>query len=426
MLRLSLGQTPGATGALGTRVQGAVFSTALALLGVFAGFATDTVAVAQTQFSTVVRVNDRAITAYELSQRQLLLDTLGAPGNTAEQAFEGLIDDRLRLEAAEEFDVVVTEDEILAAMDEYAARSNLALDDFLIALGESGVDTETLYDFVRAGLLWREVIGGRFAGRVNISEEEIDRAITQATQRGGVRVLLSEIVLPLAPGIEDENLALAQEFSSTLGGQAEFEQTARRFSAAESRTNGGQIDWVSLSDLPPQVSSMLLGMSPGEISQPIPTQGAVILFLLRSIAEEPSRGAGTATVDFLSIQLPADIAPARVGRLQAQADSCDHALGLTSDIPENRIQRQSVSPSEIANDVAIALAQLDPGESSAIVPRQGGQEVLFLMVCGRVAETSEDLPRETVRNRLRQGQLQSYAESYLAQLRADAIIVREQ
>ena len=56
---------------------------------------------AQNLFAPAIRINDSVVTAYELDQRQRMLTLLNAPGNAAEVAREQLIDDRLRLQAAE-------------------------------------------------------------------------------------------------------------------------------------------------------------------------------------------------------------------------------------------------------------------------------------------------------------------------------------
>jgi peptidyl-prolyl cis-trans isomerase SurA len=47
------------------------------------------------------------------------------------------------------------------------------------------------------------------------------------------------------------------------------------------------------------------------------------------------------------------------------------------------------------------------------------------MLCGRTAQLDEELSREDVAQALRNQRLQSFAESYLAQLRADATIVEK-
>ena len=88
-------------------------------------------AMAQGLFSPAIKINDRAITQYEIEQRTLFLQVLRAPGDLRETAVEQLIDDRLRREAAAELSLTITEEETLEAMSEFAARAELTREQFL-------------------------------------------------------------------------------------------------------------------------------------------------------------------------------------------------------------------------------------------------------------------------------------------------------
>ena len=68
---------------------------------------------------------------------------------------------------------------------------------------KAGVAPQTVRDFVASGVVWRELIRGLFGPRSQVTEAEIDRALAYSTGGGGVRVLLSEIVLPTAPEVRE-------------------------------------------------------------------------------------------------------------------------------------------------------------------------------------------------------------------------------
>ena len=76
-------------------------------------------------------------------------------------------------------------------------------------------------------------------------------------------------------------------------------------------------------------------------------------------------------------------------------------------------------------DIALELAKLDKGEVSTNLTRAGGQTLVFLMLCGRTPVLAEDQDRDSIRLQLRAQRLQSYAEGYLAQLKADARIIEQ-
>ena len=76
-------------------------------------------------------------------------------------------------------------------------------------------------------------------------------------------------------------------------------------------------------------------------------------------------------------------------------------------------------------DFAIELSKLDPGEVSTALTRSDGQALVFLMMCGRTAAQNAEVSREEVAAAIRQRRLSGFADSLLAELRADARISRK-
>ena len=148
--------------------------TLLALAGTVPG------AEAQSSFSPVLYVNDRVITQFEVDQRRRLLVLFRTQGDVAQQAVDQLIDDRLRLFAADQAGIEVTDEQMVEGMAEFAGRANLSTEQFLTLVGQQGVQPETFQDFIRAGLAWRGVVRGRFGPSAQVTDAEVDRAISNA------------------------------------------------------------------------------------------------------------------------------------------------------------------------------------------------------------------------------------------------------
>ena len=379
---------------------------------------------AQNMFAPVVKVNDSVVTAYELEQRIRMMTLLRAPGNIQELAREQLIDDRLRMQAARIAGVNPTPEEVLDGMTEFASRANLTREEFTQALEANGVAEQTFRDFVRAGLSWRLLVQERFAGRVNLSEAEIDRALG-ASGGSSVRVLLSELIMPAPPPQAEAVNERAQRISQ-ITSEAAFSAEARRYSATATRRNGGRLPWQNLEDLPPTLRSIVLGLAPGEVSAPIPLPNAVALFQLRDIEETGFTAPTYAAIEYAAYYMPggrsdATLAQARV--LAQKVDRCDDLYGVAKGQPPEVLDRQALPPSEIPTDIAFELSKLDPGEVSTALTRANGQNLMFLMLCGRTTEINDDFDRDQFALGLRNQRLASLAESYLSQLRADARIV---
>lgn len=383
-------------------------------------------ATAQNLFAPAIRVNDSVVTAYELDQRARMLTALNAPGNPTELAREQMIDDRLRLQAAEAAGIVPSTEEVLDGMTEFASRAGLTREEFTQALASQGVAAQTFRDFVRAGLSWRLLVQARFTGRVNLSEDEIDRALG-ASGGSSVRVLLSEIIMPAPPPQAEAVRARAARISE-ITSEAEFSAQARQFSATASRGAGGRLPWQNLEDLPPVLRPLVLALAPGEVTDPLPIPNAVALFQLRDIEETGFTPPTYAAIEYAAYYLPggrsdATLAQARV--LESRVDRCDDLYGVAQGQPEEVLERQALPPSDLPTDIAFELSKLDPGEVSTALTRSNGQTLMFLMLCGRTSEINENVDRDQFALGLRNQRLASLAESYLSQLRADARIIEQ-
>lgn len=407
-------------------------SAAAAALGLAAGFCGpagfgNVAALAQDSFAPVVRVNDRAVTEYEINQRTLFLNALQSLGENRETAIERLIDERLQMDAADRMGIEVGEGQIEAGMEEFASRSGLSAEEFTSRIEAEGVDAESFRQFVRVGIAWREVVQGRFGPRAQVTEAEIDRALALSTSLGGVRVLVSEIFLPATtPEARTLSTELARQISQIETIPA-FAEAARTHSEASSGAQGGELDWLPLANLPLAVSSQLLTLAPGQVTEPIPVPDAIALFQLRDIQETGIPEPDVVSIDFARYFIPggrSERALAEAARIEERVDICGDLYGIAADQPPERLEREDLPVEEIPLDVAVELAKLDEGEISTALTSGNGAELTLLMLCGRSLAPNEDISRSEVRASLRNQRLASYAVGYLSELRADANIQR--
>ena len=278
---------------------------------------------------------------------------------------------------------------------------------------------------MRNGALWRSLVQQRFGPRAQISEAEVDRALALASERGSARILLSEIALPLTPELSEENEALANRLSDTINSPAAFAAAAQRYSAASTAPRGGRLDWVPLGNLPPQVVGQVLTLAPGEISAPINLGPFIALFLLRDLEELSATPPETLAVEYAEILITGGRTEATLSAAQDLRDSVDTCEDLYGqDLSGlSPVTRQSVLQSELSQELALELAKLDTHEVSTMLSTD--TDLRFIMLCGRSSEIAEGA-RDQIRGQLRQQRLVSYADGFLDELRADAVIARPQ
>lgn len=387
----------------------------IAALALTAMFMTTGAPVSANPFAPIITVNDRVVTQYELDQRLLFLQILRQPGDLPELARTGLIDDRLRMSAAEQLKIKLTPDQVLGGMTEFASRANLSAEEFLTIVNEMGLDSESFRDFVEAGLVWREAVRTRYIDQVTITDAEIDRAIAGFKPTTAPKLSLTEIVLPAAGAERSGALALARRLQSQIKTEADFDAAARA-------NGGGKTSAVRLLEMPEEARKVLGGQAPGTMSAPVIFDDKIVLYWVHGRVDEELGNTSGVVVDYAQFLVPdSATAAAELAAVRAKVDTCNDLYAVAKDLPADRLIRQSQPQGSVGGDVGAVLATLDAGESSSQIRRDGWR--VFLMLCARgpAAELVPD--RENIRQQLLNQRLSSMADIYLEELRAEAIIV---
>ncbi|WP_410217643.1 peptidylprolyl isomerase [Paracoccus sp. (in: a-proteobacteria)] len=401
-------------------------------------------ATAQNLFAPVVYVNNSAVTGYEVDQRQRFMQIIGTPNVSAQAAQDALIDDRLRVQAAAELGVEITPEGLQAGLEEFAGRAGLDAAAFTAQLERGGVEAGVFRDFVEAGTVWREVVRARLLPQISVSDAEVDQELRRIIETPIIdRVLLSELIIPAPPGQEAQALALAERISASRPTEAQFAEAARTYSAVPSAEAGGRLALIALDNLPPSLRPIVTALQPGQTTQPLPVEGAVVLFHLRDAQGTLRPGAREQVLEYLTLRLAS---AADAAALAARARGCDDLYVQAGPEAAPQVRRQTLSQGAIPTQIAARLASLDPGEGG-VVPAGTGADLV--MLCSRqpalaaraeVATTAlpEDgveaavpraqpggIPeRQQVRDQLFNRKINSAAEGLLADLRADAVIRR--
>ncbi|WP_375265318.1 peptidylprolyl isomerase [Planktotalea sp.] len=382
---------------------------------------------AQSLFATAIKVNDRSITNFELAERTRFLGLLRAPGDHKKLARQQLIEDRLKLGAARSVGIVPSREEVEAGMDEFAGRVNLTRAEFIQALNAGDVSEDAFRAFVRSGLAWRQLVQAKFASRIGVTEDDIDRSVASSGTGATIRVLLSEIIMP-APPPQAAAVQERAERISQITSVSAFAAEARRYSASASKARSGRLEWLPITQLPAPLRPILLGLAPGEVTDPIPLQNAVALFQLRDIEEVQVGEPQYAAIEYAAYYIAggrteAGLAEAR--KIESRIDRCDDFYGIAKGQDPSVLDRGSKAPEEIPSDIAIELAKMDPGETSTTLTRANGQTLVLLMLCGRTPVLEEEVDRAELSLGLQNQRLASYSNGYLEQLRADARIIEK-
>jgi peptidyl-prolyl cis-trans isomerase SurA len=201
----------------------------------------------------------------------------------APQVLRGFIDEKLQLQEAERLGTAVTEAEIDQAMATIAQRNRTTPEALIRYLGEVGLNPRALRDQLKAQIAWIKVVGREIRPRIVVTQEQIDLAIRRGAGTGDSRELqLGEILLPVYDRAQEAAvLEDARGLVTTLRGGASFAALARQVSAAGSAENGGDLGWVPLSAIVPDLRDRIAALAVGEVSEPIVSAAGVHIFQVR-------------------------------------------------------------------------------------------------------------------------------------------------
>lgn len=256
---------------------------------------------AQTPFRPVATVNKSIITAYDVDQRARMMALLGARVENDQAlgslALDRLIEDRLKLQAAESAGLKPTAEVVAKGLDEFARQVGTDPATFRRRMAEAGVSEQALADMFGPQMLWRDYVTERFRGRIELGEAEIDAEIALAVRGQPVRFRVREIGLPFndAGRSEAETRALADRLYRELSSGGDFAGAVRRYSRAPSAPRGGEVGWIVAADLPPQVLQVLTDVGPAGVTAPQPVPGG--LSILQVTERETASVSGVDAAD---------------------------------------------------------------------------------------------------------------------------------
>ena len=368
-------------------------------------------------FAPAIQVNEMIITQYEIDQRSLFFELLKFPGNHKKEAEKSLIDDRLKLKAAEKFNIAANPTALSFEMELFAKRANLTVEQFAKRLKKSGVDRVTWENYMLIPILWFETVNRKFASEMS-SSKLIDNTASQSTARSEIQVLLTEIIIPVQLGFEEEanqRIAALRKIKSLES----FSEAASTYSVAPTRDVGGKIKWQNMSSLPAVVRPLISGLSIGEVSEPLPISGGLAIFQLRDLRES-NKKLKTRFIDYIEFKFKRN--PKINKLIMNNVMICDDLYSFLNSTEKSELNRKNEKENSLSKELGNILSELDQNEF--VFKDNDSITSKLIMVCGR--SEKENLSKNElneVSRSLANKRLLSLANSYLENLRQEARII---
>jgi peptidyl-prolyl cis-trans isomerase SurA len=237
-------------------------------------------------------VNDQAILLSELRRRaapfleQALEDARSQAERMArlkqiyKQLLHQLIDEELIEQAAKKTHVSVSDSDIDQAIDNVRRQNAMTEDAFWQAVKAQGFTDKQYRQDVRKQLLRLKVLNQRVRSRVNMSDQTIREAYDDRVRdaRRSQKFHAAHVFMPLSASASATEVAEAMNAAK----QTRAQLTPENFDAAVARSQGGgDLGWLDQGDLPDVLEEALLGLSEGQISEPVRGPSGVHIFILR-------------------------------------------------------------------------------------------------------------------------------------------------
>ncbi|MEM5517256.1 peptidylprolyl isomerase [Henriciella sp. AS95] len=384
---------------------------------------------AQTIEGIVAIVNDEPISYSDVRERaSLLLLTLGVQNPNQQQvqqitaqALDELIDEKLQLQEATEYEVEVSDEDIASAVSDMARQSGMDRDGLINVLLSAGVNPSSLQAQMRSEIAWRRIMGGLYGSRIRISENQVDEQLAQLkASLDKTQYRIAEIFL-YAPSDEEKEQAIAgaNTILEQLREGAPFEVAAQRFSSAPTAAAGGDMGWVSTEDLDPAVAEALSAMPSEGLSDPIRVEDGVYIIAYQG-KREPTET--VALVDLVRLSVENGSEEDLITATSA-AGSCEGAETIAENDPNLRASRlEDLRLSDLGPEGRSLVESTPVGEATDIFAMSGTIAVMY--VCN-IDETGSTLPsREEVEDRLFARQLSMISQRSLRNLRREATIIQ--
>ena len=384
----------------------------------------------------VAVVNDSAISVLDLIARTKMValssgldDTPELRAQLAKPVLENLIEEKLQNQEAERRGISVTDQELAAALTIVERQNGIREGQLNSWLADIGLPAIFFEDQIRAQILWAKVVSTGLRPLVDVSQEEVEHELTRLeANRGLPEYLVSQIDFYVGASKPlDDLLEVASKLLAEINAGANFESIAEQFSDNALGNLGGDMGWVSPTQLLPELSAALSGMRPGQVSAPIVSAAGVHLVRLRDQRRVMEPDIRQVRVDLVQIVLPGitgeSMTSEQRGFLEQIGDTvrgCEAMEAMAKKLDGGSGSIGWVLLKDLPEQFRLTLSQLDIGLPSQ--PLFSGNGAHVMMVCER-ENPSEDINYEQlVRDRLERSRLETLARRLLRDLRRSALV----
>ena len=393
----------------------------------------------------VAVVDDDVVLASELVERRdAVHERLAEQGATElpdtdvliSQLMERLVIENIQLQMANQRGIVIDDETLTAAVNQFALQNEMSLDEFRESLEREGNSYRKLREDVRRELQLQRVQRLLVNRRITITDQDLDDLVASPFFQEMIsdEYRVGHILLAV-DGSEPETIERAARAADDIVAQlrdgAEFAQMAMEHSAASTALEGGDLGWRGAGELPSLFAEQIVAMSPGETADPIRNSlGFHVVQLLeqRGVSRERQM---QSLVRHILVQPSAIRSPEEtrdlIFELHQRIDDGEDFAELASefsDDPGSALAGGELGwsdGSDFVPEFRDAMASLDAGEVSQPFESMHGWHVLEILD-RRNRDMSDEARRNMAMQVLHSRRFEEELQEWLQEIRDEAYI----
>ena len=389
----------------------------------------------------VAIVDDDIILASELRERvQGVKSTMEArnvevPDDEVlvRETLDRLILDSIQLQLAKRYGVRIPDQQLDESMTRLAQQNGLTLEQFRLALEQSGQSYAAAREGLRDDLAIQRVQQGNVMRNISISEQEIDNFL--ATEEGDAMVQPEYRVIQalLAASRNEDNSGLAQkeafvdEVLSSINSGTAFEEAVS--ATGPYSFSGGDLGWRKLGDIPSMFAQVVPTLSIGEVSKVRSSSGFHLVYLAdavggtRMVRQTDVRHILLKPTEVLNEEAAEELAVELKTRIEAGENFGDLARQYSDDIGSAAEGGELgwTNPGQMVPEFEATMAGIPEGEISAPFRSEFGWHILEVEA-RRDKDFSSEIQRNQIAGHIREQKYQEELDAWLRKIREEAFV----
>ena len=349
------------------------------------------------------------------------------------ETLDRLILDSIQLQLAERYGVRIPDQQLDEAMTRLARQNSLTLEQFRIALEQSGQSYAAAREGLRDDLAIQRVQQGNVMRNINISEQEIDNFLTteegEAMTQPEYRVI--QALLSISRGEDAAEVAAKEGYVNEVLSNI---QSGQPFEQAVSGTepyafSGGDLGWRKLGDIPSMFADAVPTLTVGEVTKVRSSSGFHLVHLADAVGGEQLvrqtdvRHILVKPTEVLNEQAAEDLAVELKARIEAGEPFGELARQYSNDIGSAAEGGELgwTNPGQMVPEFEATMAGTAEGSISQPFRSEFGWHILEVKG-RRDKDFSGEVRRNQVAGYIREQKYQEELDAWLRKIREEAFV----